>query len=186
MSIKIAKTWLITLTLVAIVGICVYLGKFWQISGGAVPAPLLPDSVAAPQPDQQERAARSPALAPIAELPSSSERSTVATEAYSSLAALDSEDESLNEHSDAATETHFLWVKSIALPGSSAVQKRAFEIPSGWSLQSTKLLKHSGRARILTDDNFVVLEVHAIAPNNLARQEAYANAEIVIAKIEDP
>lgn len=79
-------------------------------------------------------------------------------------------------------ETHFLWVKSIAMPGTTAIQKKAFEIPDGWNLVSKTILDKKGRARLLQKDNFVILEVHAISRNNAIRENAFANAEIIIAK----
>ncbi len=82
------------------------------------------------------------------------------------------------------TDQVSLWTRALSLPGESAVNKRAYEIPDGWRVADLSIVKQKGRARVYEQDGFVILEVHALSLNKFERAEAFAEASIKIIQEE--
>lgn len=79
-------------------------------------------------------------------------------------------------------DTVTLSVRVLSQPGRTAIRKRAYEIPDGWDVTDMQITNKKGRARIFRRDGYVILEVHALPPNNSVRAEAYAQATIAMNK----
>lgn len=77
-----------------------------------------------------------------------------------------------------------LSVRVLSQPGRTAIKKRAYEIPDGWDVTDMRITNKKGRARIFRRDGYVILEVHALSPNDSERTEAYAQATISISRQE--
>lgn len=79
-------------------------------------------------------------------------------------------------------KTHSILARASALPGKIAQGKQAFEIPEGWRLEQAEITKRKGRARILEEDGYVILEVHAMSREKHQQVQAFAVANISVIK----